>query len=128
MVGPLQGTRPSHAAVCKTRRGCVQQAVNGSYQQALYFSRHMQLNFKKVNDLAAASSNFVHLPICTWVSKHLQQAKGLWKHYCSQGLIPCSPDERLQIKQGWVYGGGSFSASSSTKVKRGNGDNDFHFF
>ncbi|EAW54595.1 hCG2042474, partial [Homo sapiens] len=41
-------TSSSHAAVCKTRRGYVQQAVNGSYQQALDFSRHMRLHFKKM--------------------------------------------------------------------------------
>lgn len=52
MVGWLHGTSGSYAAVCKTRRGYVQQAVNGSYQQALDFGRHMRLNFKKVNDLA----------------------------------------------------------------------------
>ncbi|MXQ85687.1 hypothetical protein E5288_WYG016425 [Bos mutus] len=45
--GLAAGTSSSHAAVCKTRRGYVQQAVNGSYQQALAFSRHMRLNFKK---------------------------------------------------------------------------------
>lgn len=73
--GLAAGTRGSHAAVCKTRRGYVQQAVNGSYQQALDFRRHMQLNFKKVNDLAAGSFNYVFLPICTWISKHLQHAK-----------------------------------------------------
>ncbi|EPY84617.1 hypothetical protein CB1_000463040 [Camelus ferus] len=45
--GLAAGTSGSHAAVCKTRRGYVQQAVNGSYQQALDFGRHMRLNFKK---------------------------------------------------------------------------------
>lgn len=99
MVGRLQGTRPSHAAVCKTRQGCVRQAVNGSYQQALDFSGHMQLNFKKVNDLAVLSTNFVLLPICTRINKHLQQAKGPRKHYCSRGLIPFFLGERLQNKQ-----------------------------
>lgn len=123
MAGRLQGTRPSHAAACKTRQGCVRQAVNGSYQQAFDFSWHMQLNFKKVNDLATPGSNFVLLPICTWISKHLQQAKGPRKHYCSHGLIPFSLGERLQNKQVWMWvcvggRGGSFSASSSTKVKR----------
>lgn len=99
MVDGLQGTRPSHAAVCKTRQGCVRQAVNGSYQQAFDFGWHMNLNFKKVNDLAALSSNFVLLPICTRINKHLQQAKGPRKHYCSHGLIPFSLDEKLQNKQ-----------------------------
>lgn len=113
--GLAAGTSSSHAAVCKTRRGYVQQAVNGSYQQALAFSQHMRLNFKKVNDLAAGSFNYVLLPICTWISKHLQHAKRSWKHYCSHRLIPFSLDERLQNKPGEKKK--SFSASSSTKVR-----------
>lgn len=104
--GLAAGTSGSHAAVCKTRRGYVQQAVNGSYQQALDFSRHMRLNFKEVNDLAAGSFNYVLLPICTWVSKHLQHAKRPRKHYCSHRLIPFSLDERLQNKLGGSGEGG----------------------
>lgn len=41
----------------------MQQAVNGSYQQALNWMELMRLNFKKVGDLAAGSFNcvFTHL-------------------------------------------------------------------
>ncbi|KAL6066092.1 hypothetical protein STEG23_006756, partial [Scotinomys teguina] len=43
------------------------------------FSRHMRLNFKKANDLAAASSNSVLLPICTW------HDEGFWPPSVCQG-------------------------------------------
>lgn len=61
--GLLYSTRGSCAALCKTREGYMQQAVNGSYQQALNWMELMRLNFKKVADLAAGSFNcvFTHL-------------------------------------------------------------------
>lgn len=86
--GLLYSTRGSCAALCKTRGGYIQQAVNSSYQQALNWMLHMRLNFKEVADLAAGSFNYVFLPIYTWISKHLLNAEGAWKHYFSQRLIP----------------------------------------
>lgn len=61
--GVLYSTRGSCAALCKTRAGYMQQALNGSFQQALSRGELMRLNFKKVADLAAGSFNcvFTHL-------------------------------------------------------------------
>lgn len=53
----------------------MQQALNGSFQQALSQGELMRLNFKKVADLAAGRPLTVFSPIYTWISKQLVNAE-----------------------------------------------------